>query len=154
MTGKKSTSGFAKVFAPFVEETMKSFAYLVRDFGFEHSDTAIESRECEVTFLKNRRVAVIVECEAGGLPTVMLAAVIGEREVEADLDSVIRRRCPERQLDVPDEFPAPDEDVNRLLRHYAVVLRECAAEFLEGDPSVLQEIRRKASAKKKRAPKE
>lgn len=143
---------FSDVFAEFIEDTMKVFGYLVRDFGFEHAGTTIVSYECSIDFRKADRVAVSVECEAGALPWVMLAARYRPRpgrpyrEEEAALDFVIDHRCPERRVDEPEAFPAESAAVRRVLRAYASALRECAPDFLEGDVSAVLEVREAVKA--------
>lgn len=143
----KPRGRFSDVFAEFIEDTMKAFGYLVRDFAFEHFDTSIVSYECAVHYRKAERVAVAVYCEAGALPWVMLAARYRPRpgrpyrEEEAGLDFVIDHRCPERRVDAPEGFPAESAVVKRLLREYASALRECAPDFLQGDVSAVLEVR-------------
>jgi hypothetical protein len=145
MAGKKRRKDDLGVFAPFVEETLRRFRFLIRDFGFEHSETTVISYECSVDFRKDGKVAVSVECEAGSLPGVMLTGRFDDggrdRSEERALDYVIQHRCPERHLEIKSEFPSADEDVKRLLRHYASALRDCAPDFLRGDPSVIREAR-------------
>jgi hypothetical protein len=136
---------FDSVFVPFIDAVMDRFGYLVTDFGFEHFHTTIVSYECSLGFRKNNRVAVWVYCEAGALPWVMLIGRIGRRTEEAALDYVLQDRCPERQISLErqisfSEFPVPHDDVKSLLHEYAVALRECATDFLRGDPAVVHDV--------------
>ena len=128
---------FATVFEPFIEATLASFSYLTSEFGFEHYKTEVVSYECSVRFRKNDRVAVHITCEAGALPWVMLVGRQGKSVREAALDFVIEHRCPDKMPDVHYEFPAAEKQVVALVQSYATLLRECAEDFLEGDPAVV-----------------
>lgn len=153
---RKKRSSFATVFDPFIEQTQQEFAYLVNDFGFEHHDTSIVSYECSLGFRKQGVVAITAFYEAGSVPWLML---IGRRQVgrrartvEAALDFVIERRCPEQRVPLPDvPFPRPYGAVSSVLREYAVALRECASDFLAGDPTVVFEVQPAVSAAHRKA---
>ena len=143
-SSKKPRAPFAGVFAPFIKETRKVFRFLVSEFGFEQFDTSIVSYECSVRYRKDGRVAVAVFCEAGALPWVLLTGRYRPRPgrpyrvKEAAVDFVIDHRCPQRQIELPDDpFPVPHAAVSAVLRQYAAALRECAVDFLNGDPSVV-----------------
>jgi hypothetical protein len=70
----------------------------------------------------------------------MLFGRFGKGTKEAALDYVLQHRCPERQLDLRGEFPFSDAEVRNALMFYAAALRECAADFLRGDPSVVRDV--------------
>ncbi len=141
---KKRASSFAAVFDPFRSAVRREFAFLVEEHGFEGPYETVISYECSVNFRKNGRVAVTVFCEAGALPWVELHGRrkrwLLPRTAAAALDFVIERRRG-RTIALPDaEFPVPHHAVEDVLRQYAGALRDCAADFLQGDPAAVFEV--------------
>jgi hypothetical protein len=139
-------------FLRFKKVTAEAFHFLITDYGFKHVSTKIEpdwddSDMCEIVFgnypLQFHIVYTLNGRFVGGYFDLYRRTTDGRWEgYDAfDLSFLIQIRCPEKEVEQVYEENT-EEDVERIVRTYAEILKTCGDDVLKGDFRILPDVKR------------
>lgn len=132
---RPSKKGSSDPFDSFKNATRQAFAFLKKPaYGFSEEEVVTHPPECVVRY-RNRTTGVTVAYEWGGSPSVVITKLYHKPELawhgeEVGLRFVVLERCP-LLLDRFDQIDR--QNLDKTLREYARVLKECGDELLHSN---------------------
>jgi hypothetical protein len=137
-------------FEIFVDRVTQRFRFLVDEFEFQITETAVAGPEAWVTF-QNQSLEITVAFEIGSTPWVAIGKLERQGATttsvdEIPLDLLAQERLVESPLESPAVQDSSDEAIDRTLTEAADTLRKAAGDILAGDTEPLTRLRKKAEA--------
>ncbi len=128
-------------FQLFITTALEVFAFL-KDLGFSLDFYGDAVNECSVRF-KNSTTGVEILYAMPNPPAVALTRLNDKGHFTPDgygLKFIILERCPEREIECDLPQSSPKTGFKQLLQAYAEILKEHAADVLEGDFTVFPQL--------------